>query len=54
MHWIDWLIVTVPVSIVLFLAVYSKRYVRGVVDFLAAGRVARVASDLGRRSDPQA
>ncbi|WP_309400127.1 sodium:solute symporter family protein [Cerasicoccus maritimus] len=40
MHWIDWLIVLVPVSFVLYLSVYSKKYVRGVVDFLAAGRVA--------------
>ncbi|WP_269522383.1 sodium:solute symporter family protein [Coraliomargarita parva] len=40
MHWIDWIIVFVPVSVVLGLAVYSRRYVRGVVDFLAAGRVA--------------
>ncbi len=40
MHWIDWLIVIVPLTFVLGMAVYSKRYVRGVADFLAAGRVA--------------
>lgn len=40
MHWIDWLIVVVPVAFVLGMAVYAKKYVRGVVDFLAAGRVA--------------
>ncbi|MGE9297232.1 MAG: sodium:solute symporter family protein [Puniceicoccales bacterium] len=40
MHWIDWLITIVPVCGVLFLAVSSRKYVRGVVDFLAAGRVA--------------
>ncbi len=40
MHWIDWLIVIVPVVLILWLAVYSRKYVRGVVDFLAAGRVA--------------
>ncbi len=40
MHWIDWCITVIPVLLVLWLAVYSKRYVRGVVDFLAAGRVA--------------
>lgn len=40
MHWLDWLIVIVPVVLILWLAVYSKKYVRGVVDFLAAGRVA--------------
>ncbi|WP_309384722.1 sodium:solute symporter family transporter [Cerasicoccus frondis] len=40
MHWIDWIIAIVPVLLVLCLAVYSRKYVRGVVDFLAAGRVA--------------
>jgi Na+/proline symporter len=40
MHLIDWLIVVVPVLAILGVAVYAKRYVRGVVDFLAAGRVA--------------
>ena len=40
MHFIDWLIVVLPVLLVLSVSVYSKRYVRGVVDFLAAGRVA--------------
>ncbi|MFA6288288.1 MAG: sodium:panthothenate symporter [Opitutaceae bacterium] len=40
MHWIDWTIVIVPVVLILWLAVYSRKYVRGVVDFLAAGRVA--------------
>ena len=40
MHWIDWLITIVPVALVLWMAVYCRRYVRGVVDYLAAGRVA--------------
>jgi len=40
MHLIDWLIVIIPVVLILSLAVYSRKYVRGVVDFLAAGRVA--------------
>ena len=40
MHWIDWLILLVPISAVLWIAGYSKRYVRGIADFLAAGRVA--------------
>lgn len=40
MHWIDWLITIVPVVLVLGMAVYCRRYVRGVVDYLAAGRVA--------------
>lgn len=40
MHWIDWLIVIVPVTAVLWLAIYAKKYVRGIADFLASGRVA--------------
>ncbi len=36
---IDWLIVIVPVIIVLGIGFYSRRYIRGVTDFLAAGRV---------------
>lgn len=40
MHLIDWLIVIIPLSFVIGLAIYSRRYARGVVDFLAAGRVA--------------
>ncbi len=46
MHWLDWLITLMPVAIVLFLAVYSKKHVRGVVDFLAAGRYVISAGDL--------
>jgi Na+/proline symporter len=37
MHWI---ILLAPVAFVLGMAVYAKKYVRGVADFLAAGRVA--------------
>lgn len=40
MHWLDWLIVIVPTISILWLAIYAKKYVRGIVDFLAAGRVA--------------
>ncbi len=40
MHLIDWLIVTIPVLAVIFIALRTQRYVRGVSDFLAAGRVA--------------
>lgn len=36
---IDWLIVIVPVAFVLGIGLYSRRYIRGVADFLAAGRV---------------
>lgn len=40
MHLIDWLITVIPVTFILGVAIYSKRFVRGVVDYLAAGRVA--------------
>ncbi|MDD3886981.1 MAG: hypothetical protein PHI35_08910, partial [Victivallaceae bacterium] len=40
MHWIDWCITVIPVVIILGLGFYSRKYVRGVVDFLVAGRVA--------------
>ena len=40
MHWIDWIIVVIPAVFVLGIAIYAKKYVRGVADFLAAGRVA--------------
>ncbi len=40
MHWIDWLILLLPLAAILWLAFYCRRYVRGIADFLAAGRVA--------------
>ena len=36
---IDWLIVIIPVITVLGIGLYSRKYIRGVADFLAAGRV---------------
>ena len=40
MSWIDWLIVITPLTLIIWLSFYSKRYARNVVDFLAAGRCA--------------
>ena len=40
MSFVDLLIVIVPLCFILWLAVYSKRYARNAVDYLAAGRVA--------------
>ena len=37
----NWLVVLVPLSCVLGVAFYSRRYIRDVVDFLSSGRVAR-------------
>lgn len=39
MSFIDWLIVVIPVGFVIGVGIYSKRFIHGVVDFLAAGRV---------------
>ena len=39
MGWIDWLVVVIPVSFVLGMAFYSRKYIRGVADFLSAGRL---------------
>lgn len=40
MHWIDWLIVLVPLGIVAWICIYTRKYVQAVSDFLAGGRVA--------------
>ncbi len=40
MTWFDWLVVIVPMIVIVWVAFYSRRYVRGVVDYLAVGRVA--------------
>src|SRR5262245_57644981 len=40
MTWIDWLIVVVPASIVLLVAVRVRRYTQTASDFLTAGRSA--------------
>lgn len=40
MHWIDWIIVGIPLFVVLYIGLKSQKYVKGVADFLTAGRVA--------------
>ena len=40
MHWIDWAIVAIPIAIVFLIAIKAQAYVKGVADFLTAGRVA--------------
>ena len=40
MHWLDWCIALIPLAVIVGLALHSRKYIRGVVDFLAAGRVA--------------
>lgn len=36
---LDWLIVLIPLSFVMALGFHSRKYIRGVVDFLSAGRL---------------
>ena len=38
MHWIDWLVMTLPLIICAAIAIYTRRYVRSVADFMAGGR----------------
>lgn len=38
MHWIDWLIMLIPLVICGGIAIYSNRYVKSVADFMAGGR----------------
>ena len=37
----NWLIIVIPVLVILSVSVYCRRYIRDVVDYLSAGRVAR-------------
>ena len=39
MQWYDWLIAFIPVTAILGVGVYTTKYVKGVVDFLSAGRL---------------
>ncbi len=40
MNFVDWAIVIIPMIVVIWAAIHSRKYVRGVVDYLAAGRIA--------------
>ncbi|MBO5922983.1 MAG: hypothetical protein J6Q81_00585, partial [Lentisphaeria bacterium] len=40
MNWVDWLFIGIPILIVVFAALKSQKYVKGVADFISAGRVA--------------
>jgi len=40
MSWIDWAIMGVPMALVCFIAYKTNKYMKGVSDFLSAGRVA--------------
>ena len=38
MHWVDWIIVIIPLLIVAYVSFRTQKYVKGVSDFLTAGR----------------
>lgn len=40
MHWLDWLLVSLMMVGVIWIAVYTQRYMNSVADFLSGGRVA--------------
>ncbi len=40
MHWIDWTLVALPLTVVLVVGCYTRLYVRSVADFLSASRSA--------------
>ena len=40
MHLLDWLLVCVPIVGLLVVAHYTKKYMRGVADYLSGGRMA--------------
>ncbi|MEI6502284.1 MAG: sodium:proline symporter, partial [Armatimonadota bacterium] len=40
MHIIDWLVMIVPLLLCVSIGIYSRKYVRGVADFMAGGRSA--------------
>ncbi len=40
MSWIDWVIVCIPLMMVIGIGIKSQKYIKGVADFLTAGRVA--------------
>ena len=40
MFFLDWLIIWIPILVVIYAALRTQKYVKGVADFLSAGRVA--------------
>jgi solute:Na+ symporter, SSS family len=40
MHWIDWLFVAAPIVLILWVGIYTQRYMKSVADFLSGGRLA--------------
>ena len=40
MHWIDWLMLAIPVAIVVITGLYAQRYMKSVAHFMSGGRLA--------------
>jgi SSS family solute:Na+ symporter len=40
MHWLDWLMMTIPVVVVVTTGLYAQRYMKSVAHFLSGGRLA--------------
>lgn len=40
MHWIDWMMMAIPVAIVLTTGIYAQRYMKSVAHFMSGGRLA--------------
>ena len=40
MGYLEWAIVIIPFAMIMGMAIYSRKFIRGVSDFLVAGRVA--------------
>ena len=39
LSWIDYAVIIIPLAFVYFMAIYSRKYIRGVVDFISTGRL---------------
>lgn len=39
MFWLDWILIWIPLIVVVYIGLKSQKYVKGVADFLTAGRV---------------
>jgi SSS family solute:Na+ symporter len=40
MHWLDWLLIAIPLLVVFGAGAYTRRYMKSVADFLSGGRLA--------------
>lgn len=38
MHWLDWILVAIPLTLIMGIVLYTRRFMRSVADFLSGGR----------------